>query len=146
MQKCPKCGAVMTLRLAEKGKNAGNRFYGCSRYPLCRGIREWTDPNADKKTSLPKNHPFVVEATRLEKLECVEGGSKAVVDGRSILREQYPEYFTEYMNAKRAKSALRVAGDEYEKKRQIRAYGSETVTYSKLKPGENINKNLENEI
>lgn len=36
--KCPKCGAEMVLRTAQKGENAGEKFYGCSRYPKCRGI------------------------------------------------------------------------------------------------------------
>ena len=35
---CPKCGAAMVLRRAGKGANAGNEFYGCSRFPKCRGI------------------------------------------------------------------------------------------------------------
>ena len=35
---CPKCGAPMVLRKASKGANAGNEFYGCSRFPNCRGI------------------------------------------------------------------------------------------------------------
>ncbi len=37
---CPKCGAAMVKRRATKGANAGNEFYGCSRYPACRGIVE----------------------------------------------------------------------------------------------------------
>lgn len=35
---CPKCGAPMVLRTARKGANAGNSFWGCSRYPACKGI------------------------------------------------------------------------------------------------------------
>lgn len=35
---CPRCGAPMVLRVAQKGARAGNRFYGCSRYPRCGGI------------------------------------------------------------------------------------------------------------
>ncbi|MCD2492969.1 NERD domain-containing protein [Lacrimispora sp. NSJ-141] len=35
---CPRCGAHMVKRKATKGANAGNEFYGCSRYPKCRGI------------------------------------------------------------------------------------------------------------
>jgi len=35
---CPKCGAPMVLRTARKGQRAGSRFYGCSKYPECRGI------------------------------------------------------------------------------------------------------------
>ena len=35
---CPKCGSAMVLRTARRGPNAGGQFYGCSRYPRCRGI------------------------------------------------------------------------------------------------------------
>ena len=35
---CPRCGAPMIKRTAKKGDNAGNEFYGCSRYPKCRMI------------------------------------------------------------------------------------------------------------
>ncbi len=35
---CPKCGALMVRRKAQKEPNAGNEFYGCSRYPKCRCI------------------------------------------------------------------------------------------------------------
>lgn len=35
---CPKCGASMVLREAKKGQNMGNKFWGCSRFPQCRGI------------------------------------------------------------------------------------------------------------
>ena len=36
---CPVCGAAMAKRLAKKGANAGQEFWGCSRYPQCRGTR-----------------------------------------------------------------------------------------------------------
>jgi restriction system protein len=35
---CPRCSAEMVLRTAKKGANAGNQFWGCSRYPACKGI------------------------------------------------------------------------------------------------------------
>ena len=35
---CPRCGAPMVRRVAAKGPNAGKAFYGCSRFPHCRGI------------------------------------------------------------------------------------------------------------
>ncbi len=35
---CPQCGAGMIRRQAKSGANAGNYFWGCSRYPRCRGI------------------------------------------------------------------------------------------------------------
>jgi HJR/Mrr/RecB family endonuclease len=33
---CPKCESEMVLRTAGKGFNAGQKFWGCSRYPKCR--------------------------------------------------------------------------------------------------------------
>ncbi len=35
---CPICGCEMIKRTAKKGKNAGNTFWGCSKFPNCRGI------------------------------------------------------------------------------------------------------------
>ena len=35
---CPKCGSEMIKRVATKGDNAGKSFYGCSKFPKCRGI------------------------------------------------------------------------------------------------------------
>ncbi|WP_306602675.1 restriction endonuclease [Azonexus sp.] len=39
MPACPKCGSEMVRRTAKKGANAGNQFWGCSRFPSCTGIR-----------------------------------------------------------------------------------------------------------
>lgn len=36
---CPACGSEMVKRTAKKGANAGGQFWGCSRYPACRGIQ-----------------------------------------------------------------------------------------------------------
>jgi len=33
---CPRCGAAMMLRTAQRGAHAGERFWGCSRFPACR--------------------------------------------------------------------------------------------------------------
>ena len=33
--------ALMVLRTARKGVNAGNQFYGCSRFPDCKGTRAY---------------------------------------------------------------------------------------------------------
>ncbi len=37
---CPSCGSPMTKRLARRGANAGNEFWGCSTWPRCEGIRQ----------------------------------------------------------------------------------------------------------
>jgi restriction system protein len=34
---CPKCGEEMVKRVAKRGANAGNAFWGCRRYPQCKG-------------------------------------------------------------------------------------------------------------
>ncbi len=34
---CPKCGGAMVKRIARKGPNAGQAFWGCSEFPKCRG-------------------------------------------------------------------------------------------------------------
>lgn len=36
---CPQCQADMVLRTARQGANVGKQFWGCSRYPQCRGTR-----------------------------------------------------------------------------------------------------------
>ncbi|NOQ93406.1 MAG: nuclease [Methylophaga sp.] len=35
---CPKCGAAMIMRNVKKGQHSGNKFWGCSSFPKCRGI------------------------------------------------------------------------------------------------------------
>ena len=36
---CPKCGGPMLLRTAGKGSNKGKSFWGCAKFPACRGIK-----------------------------------------------------------------------------------------------------------
>ena len=36
--RCPKCGSEMVLRTAKRGDNQGGKFWGCLKYPECRGI------------------------------------------------------------------------------------------------------------
>lgn len=36
---CPRCNSQMVMRVARRGRYAGNSFWGCSRYPRCKGIR-----------------------------------------------------------------------------------------------------------
>ncbi|HHJ19184.1 MAG TPA: nuclease [Gammaproteobacteria bacterium] len=37
-KQCPKCGSYMVLRKVKRGKNAGNKFWGCTKFPKCRGV------------------------------------------------------------------------------------------------------------
>jgi restriction system protein len=36
---CPRCGAEMVMRTARHGANAGEKFWGCSSFPNCRGTQ-----------------------------------------------------------------------------------------------------------
>jgi DNA-binding helix-hairpin-helix protein with protein kinase domain len=38
-QSCLQCGAPMRPRMARRGRHAGRSFWGCTRYPVCRGTR-----------------------------------------------------------------------------------------------------------
>jgi restriction system protein len=35
--RCPRCGKEMVLRTIRHGKKAGSNFWGCPRYPICKG-------------------------------------------------------------------------------------------------------------
>jgi len=35
---CPKCNEPMVKRISKKGDNAGKEFWGCSKFPKCRGV------------------------------------------------------------------------------------------------------------
>jgi restriction system protein len=35
---CPRCGGSMVWREVKKGPNAGKKFWGCSRFPRCKGL------------------------------------------------------------------------------------------------------------
>lgn len=37
---CPQCGSGMVRRTAKRGANSGQDFWGCSKYPACRGVRD----------------------------------------------------------------------------------------------------------
>jgi restriction system protein len=40
---CPKCGARMLERVARRGSNAGQSFWGCETFPRCRAILSMKD-------------------------------------------------------------------------------------------------------
>ncbi|MCP8467885.1 restriction endonuclease [Pseudomonas sp. ZM23] len=36
---CPVCNEIMKIRTARRGLNVGKEFWGCSKFPVCRGVR-----------------------------------------------------------------------------------------------------------
>jgi ssDNA-binding Zn-finger/Zn-ribbon topoisomerase 1 len=59
---CPKCNSPMTIR--ERRKAPGNRFYGCSRYPKCKGTREIVEGKKDINQKIVSNLHKVVKSFR----------------------------------------------------------------------------------
>jgi len=45
---CPLCGKGMGLRTARKGTRAGSRFWGCSAYPKCTGVKAFEADPTDR--------------------------------------------------------------------------------------------------
>ncbi|HEC27156.1 MAG TPA: restriction endonuclease [Gammaproteobacteria bacterium] len=38
---CPRCNNPMVMRVAKKGSNMGQKFWGCSAFPRCKGTRDY---------------------------------------------------------------------------------------------------------
>jgi len=57
MKTCPACGSPMRLRTAHRGPNAGSQFWGCSRYPACKEIVEFTPTGPDGDPSIQTPSP-----------------------------------------------------------------------------------------
>ena len=49
---CPLCGERMSLKVAQRGWQAGTSFWGCPRFPVCRGLLDlahgFDEPSAAK--------------------------------------------------------------------------------------------------
>jgi ssDNA-binding Zn-finger/Zn-ribbon topoisomerase 1 len=64
---CPVCGKGMVQREATKGKNAGNKFWGCSQFPKCRGVItiaeeiSEVEATAQEKPACPKCNGVMVK-------------------------------------------------------------------------------------
>src|SRR5258705_12606601 len=54
---CPDCGAAMQLRTARRGRNAGGQFYGCSKYPRCRGTLPFNGNGNGEGTAVAPTPP-----------------------------------------------------------------------------------------
>ena len=61
--KCPKCFSSMILRMAQKGSNSGNSFWGCSKFPRCRGTKAYqgNEVQTESKTIAMKPNPKTIE-------------------------------------------------------------------------------------
>ncbi len=62
---CPKCGAAMVRR--ERGSD-GSPFWGCSRFPQCRGTRQLVDTGHTVPTFGPEAKPERRRGRRFDRL------------------------------------------------------------------------------
>ena len=49
---CPRCGTVMVRRTASTGPNEGRGFWGCPRFPKCRGVLSGPDVETPEELAL----------------------------------------------------------------------------------------------
>lgn len=55
--RCPDCGAPMRVRVAQRGRTAGRQFWGCTRYPACKGSRTYVRPQVDRARTEAAERP-----------------------------------------------------------------------------------------
>ncbi len=83
-------------------------------------------------TKLAKNHPFIIAVLKLEELERKKGGvSDEIINARLGLKNEFPEFFEEYILAKNNKQRERIQEEKKEKEEQMKTRGCETVSYWK---------------
>lgn len=58
--RCPKCRSKMILRVAKRGKNIGGKFWGCRKFPRCRGTSPFVE-EARKDVCSKCNNSSMVE-------------------------------------------------------------------------------------
>ena len=84
---CPKCGSMMVIRTARRGKNAGGTFWGCSKYPKCT---ETVDIDGDtsyikdiKNQSLNYNKSYLMQfyATPLKSMYDMQAYQSIAIKG-----------------------------------------------------------------
>ncbi|QWV97207.1 restriction endonuclease [Geomonas nitrogeniifigens] len=74
---CPRCGAAMQIRVARKGANAGQKFWGCSAYPKCNGTQIIIEAGPTPASL----HTAVVQPKEEQKRSCPDCGSELVLRG-----------------------------------------------------------------
>jgi restriction system protein len=62
---CPACGSEMIVKVARKGKYAGQKFWGCSRFPECRTIVNYVEDERDEGLAASS---AIASARKLEKV------------------------------------------------------------------------------
>ena len=62
---CPICGSPTKLQTAKKGRFTGQQFYGCIRYPKCKGLINISDNQNDNSNNISNNGNLTKEKLSL---------------------------------------------------------------------------------
>ena len=91
--KCPRCGAEMHMQFASRGRNAGKAFWGCSRFPQCKGSRnaDGSAPVATRLSNTPaspaETSNQAVSRQRLRRGDLLVSRENTFGPGKLIARE-----------------------------------------------------------
>lgn len=64
--RCPLCGSPLTLRKARVGANAGTEFWGCTRYPGCKGSLNFDGSIPDPASKTPDSKKVAAAAASMQ--------------------------------------------------------------------------------
>ncbi len=73
VQTCPKCSAAMTVREAKQGPNAGGKFYGCTKFPKCKGTRNIEGSPASTQAGDDSHNPGQPKERRERRVSWFDG-------------------------------------------------------------------------
>ncbi|MBM4418570.1 MAG: hypothetical protein FJ033_09690 [Chloroflexi bacterium] len=88
---CPQCGSAMVVRTARQGQNAGSQFYGCSRYPTCRGTRPYVLTIDEPDSPIDHGPGRAVPATSFARSPGAVP-DMAPIPVEIVARERHPRY------------------------------------------------------
>lgn len=86
--RCPKCEGDMTLRTANRGPRPGKRFWGCLKFPDCRGTATFNDAEENPVISSVTNSPNAPQPEIF-----TNHPNPARVFGLDVLRKQRVNWF-----------------------------------------------------
>ena len=101
--RCPLCNSPMMMQFASHGKDAGKSFWGCSKFPRCRGSRDADGhaPQPRKPRKKPAASPTPTTGRRIKSLgrgDLLRSSDNRFGPGKLVAREG-EELVLEYFDA-----------------------------------------------
>lgn len=76
---CPQCGSGTIKRMARQGSKVGKEFWGCERYPKCKGTRPLEKVSTETSAERPEPVIAMPASPRKERKTCPNYGTELVV-------------------------------------------------------------------